>query len=98
MSSTKQYRPYTIVIVPFNEGGAISLQDQVNCVSFYNAGNTVAYVNAMPIQPQMGWTPFEANYNEVDISNYNVRFDTTGVATPQNSLLIIRKSYQSEQQ
>lgn len=86
------YRPFTVNTVPFRQAGPV--QNNCNGVSFYNAGNTVAYVDAMPILPYQGWTPFEPNPDEIDITNYNISFDETGVESPSNYLIVIRKSYE----
>lgn len=89
-----KYRPYTINVMPVRQSGSVSVQDQANGVSFYNAGNTIANISGFPLLPLQGWTPFEPNGNEIDITNYNIYFDATNVATPQNYLLIIRKTFQ----
>lgn len=93
MATKEQYRPFTINVVPFRTN-VVGMQNNCNGVSFYNAGNTIAVVSGFPLLPKMGWTPFEPNPREIDITNYNISFDETGVDSPANFLLVIRKSYQ----
>lgn len=88
----KVYKPFTVSAVPVR--GPLSIQNNCNGVSFYNAGNTIAIVGGVPILPYQGYTPFEPNPDEIDITNYVITFNAAGVASPSNYLLVIRKSYE----
>lgn len=86
------FRTFTVNVVPVRQPQ--SIQNNCNGVSFYNAGNTIALVDGLPLLPYTGWTPFEPNPGEVDITNYLISFNAAGVDEPSNYLLVIRKSYE----
>lgn len=88
-----KYRPFTINVVPIR-AAVLGIQNNCNGVSFYNAGNTIAMIGGFPLLPLQGWTPFEPNGNEIDITSYDISFNMAGVDAPSNYLLIIRKSFQ----
>lgn len=63
-------------------------------LGFINQGNTTVIFNgSFKLFPGAALSPTEGLPGEQDMSTYTIKFDDTGVASPVNNLIIIRKTY-----
>ena len=84
-------RNYTTEFKPYYQPNNIFAD--CNNITFINTGNVTAYVNGMPITPNQSIT-IPGNQDEIDTTNYQFWFATTGLpATPQPALFIVRKFF-----
>lgn len=72
----------------------VPVASNCNCISFFNQGTSLLYVGAMQVLPQREWTPFQGSAEEKDVTNYNIRFDTSNGGTVK-LCVVARKTYKS---
>lgn len=83
---------YILNFTPVNIDSVISAEDLGAGVAFINQGTSTVRINGLILTPQKSWDYF-GNLGEIDITEYNIIFDTsTGT---DNQLIVVRKVYQT---
>lgn len=88
--------PYIVNTVVYNQQAqvATSKLGKVNGIIFKNQGNTIAYVNDMPLYPSESFG-IDGNYGEVDNTTYLLRFQSANLpAIPVTQVAVTTKVYQ----
>ena len=88
--------PGEIDWVPYTVTKNQVLNRRFNSLMFYNAGNTPVLLNGVIPLPVGATLPMGA-HNDLNSNHlqWNVRFDETGVGSPNNLLVILEGKYQT---
>lgn len=84
---------YIIDFPSFTMNGRLVVDENLGAITFDNQGNTPVQINNSYILTPGRSLSIPCEENERDTSQYIFNFITTGVATPNNLLAIIRKTY-----
>ena len=80
-----------------NKSSAIPGTRGCNSILFLNSGNVNAYINnVIKLIPGSSLEVSQPNYNIIDYTDYNARFDVVNPVTDQPNLIVI-STFHSEQ-